>query len=173
MSVYTILDQISSRIALIAAQMAAAILVAVTGLILTEIVLRSFFATSTQIVEEYVGYGLGTMIFLGLGHALRSGALVRVDIVLGRLGPSSRRFFEIAACITTLFVMSFVIYYLSIRIGRDFSHGTTSVSRVATPMWIPHFIVCAGMAIFMLQVFFYMFGLFLRAPIISDRESID
>lgn len=173
MSAYVLLDRISAGVALVAAQLAAAILFAVTCLILTEIVLRSAFSTSTHIVEEYVAYGLGTMIFLALGHALRSGALVRVDILLGRLGPKVRRTLEIAACVTTLIVMSFVVYYLAIRVGRDFSRGTISMTKAATLMWIPHFIVCAGMVIFMFQVLVYMIGLLLGRPLIQDQGLID
>lgn len=173
MAAFSLLDRVSARIALVSAQAATAVLVAITTLILTEIVLRSFFATSTHIVEEFVAYGLGAIIFLGLGHALRCGALVRVDIVLGRLGPASRRVLEVAACAATLGVMSFVVYYLSIRVGRDFSRGTISMTRAATQMWIPHLVVCVGMVIFMLQVLIYMIGLFLRGPIIRDQERID
>lgn len=52
MTVFGWLDRISAALSLFAARVAAVILVGVTGLILTEIVLRSFFARSTHIVEE-------------------------------------------------------------------------------------------------------------------------
>lgn len=173
MTAFRWLDRISAILSLIAAQVAAVILVGVTGLILTEIVLRSFFARSTHIVEEYVAYGLGTMVFLGLAQAMRTGALVRVDIVLGKLGPAARRGFEIGACVVTLVVMSFVVYYLSQRVGRDFARGTISMTRAATPMWIPNAVVCTGMVIFMLQVLVYVIGLFRRGEIIRDQVPIE
>lgn len=173
MTVFGWLDRISAALSLFAARVAAVILVGVTGLILTEIVLRSFFARSTHIVEEYVAYGLGTMIFLGLAEAMRIGALVRVDVVLGKLRPTARRWVEIGACAVTLAVMSFVVYYLSQRVGRDFARGTISMTKAATPMWIPNAVVCAGMAIFMLQVLVYMLGLFGRGKLIKDQGSIE
>lgn len=173
MSAYGWLEKTSATMSLIAAQVAVVILVGVTGLILTEIVLRSFFAMSTQIVEEYVAYGLGTMVFLGLAQAMRIGALVRVDFILGKLRAGTRRWFEIASCATTLIVMSFVVYYLSIRVGRDFSHGTISMTRAATPMWIPNAIVCAGMVIFMVQVLVYMINLLKGGPLIKDEVPVE
>lgn len=173
MTAFRWLDRLSAILSLIAAQVAVVILVGVTGLILTEIVLRSFFARSTQIVEEYVAYGLGTMVFLGLAQAMRTGALVRVDIVLGKLGPAARRGFEIGTCVVTLVVMSFVVYYLSQRVGRDLARGTISMTRAATPMWIPNAVVCTGMVIFMLQVLVYMIGLFRRGEIIKDQVPIE
>ncbi|GGA81042.1 hypothetical protein GCM10011385_39120 [Nitratireductor aestuarii] len=168
-----LVERLSGLLSLLAAQVAVVILVSVTALILTEIVLRSFFATSTNIVEEYVAYGLGTMVFLGLGQAMRSGSLVRVDIVLGKLGPASRRCVEITACVAALIVMSFVLYYLSIRIGRDFSRGTISMTKAATKMWIPNAIVATGMAIFMLQVLVYGIGLCFGRRLIRDEGAID
>lgn len=173
MTVFGWLDRISAALSLFAARVAAVILVGVTGLILTEIVLRSFFARSTHIVEEYVAYGLGTMIFLGLAEAMRIGALVRVDVVLGKLRPTARRWVEIGACAVTLAVMSFVVYYLSQRVGRDFARGTISMTKAATPMWIPNAVVCVGMVIFMLQVLVYMIGLFGRGKLIKDQGSIE
>jgi TRAP-type C4-dicarboxylate transport system permease small subunit len=170
---FGILDRISARVALAAAQVAVAILVAVTCLILTEIVLRSFFDTSTHILEEYVAYGLGTMVFLGLAQAMREGALVRVDLVLGRLTPGARRWFEIVTCVTTLLVMSFVIYFIFIRVGRDFTRGTISMTRAATPIWIPQAIVALGMLIFMFQVLVYLISLAMRGPIIKDQGPLD
>lgn len=168
-----LVERLSGLLSLLAAQIAVVILVSVTALILTEIVLRSFFATSTNIVEEYVAYGLGTMVFLGLGQAMRSGSLVRVDIVLGKLGPATRRKVEIAACVAALIVMSFVLYYLSIRIGRDFARGTISMTKAATKMWIPNAIVATGMGIFMLQVLVYGIGLCFGRPLIRDEGAIE
>lgn len=87
--------RLNGRIALLASWVACLFMAGMVGLILTEIVLRSFFATSTHIVEEYVGYGLMTMIFLALAHALHTGAVIRVDILLSTLGPTPRRLLEI------------------------------------------------------------------------------
>ena len=170
---FVLVDRISALVARAAAQAAALVLLSITVLILIEITLRSFFGRSTQITEEYVAYGLGTMVFLGLGHALRAGALVRVDLLLGRLGPAARRFFEIATCGVTLCVMSFVLYYLSVRVGRDFAGGTISMTRAATPMWIPHAIVAFGMGIFMLQVLVYMIGQCLGATPMKEQGAIE
>lgn len=172
-TLYDRLDRISAWVARVAAQFAVVVLACTTLLILTEIVLRSFFATSTNITEEYVGYGLGTMVFLGLGHAVRTGSLVRVDIVLGRLGPGARRVMEVLTCLVAFTVMAFVVYYMSIRVGRDFSRGTISTTLAATPIWIPNAVVLTGMLVFLLQVFFYSLGLLIGRPLIKEAESIE
>lgn len=163
-----IVDGISARLALVAACAATLIMVSFTLLVLVEITLRSFFASSTQILEEYVGYGLGTMIFLGLGHALRQGALVRVDLVLGRLSAPVRRGFEIVICVVTLGVMAFLVNFFLISVERNFVNGTISMTRAATPIWIPEGIVVLGMIIFILQLVVYLLRLCVGGALIDD-----
>ena len=166
-------DRVAAGIALAAAWLAAAIMAGFCGLILLEVVLRSFFGRSTQILEEYVGYGLGTMIFLGLGHALRQGALVRVDLLLGTLAPRARRVFETAVCATTLGVVGFLIHAFSVGVGRNFRNGTISMTPAATPLWIPEGLVLLGLALFALQLAVYVVSLCAGGPIVRDTGRAD
>lgn len=163
-----ILDRIAGMIALVAAWTGILIMVSINLLILTEVVLRSFFGKSTQIVEEFVGYGLGAMIFLGLGHALRSGALVRVDLVVSRLSDVVRRWLEVVLCLVTLAVMGFVMNYFLFSVQRNFARGTISMSRAATPMWIPEAIILLGMAIFSFALLVYCARLCMGAAPVNE-----
>lgn len=162
------LDRAAWVLALLAAWAAAGTMIAITGLILTEIVLRSFFATSTQILEEYVGYGLGAMVFLGLAHGLREGALVRVDVVLGRLGSDVRRWLEVVLCAITLAIMAFLLRYIGVGTWRNYERGTISMTLAATPVWIPEAVILAGMGIFTLTLSVYMLRLLAGGNVIAE-----
>ena len=168
-----IVDRVAAAIALVAGWAAAAIMVAITLHILTEIVLRSFFGRSTQLVEEYVAYGLGAMIFLGLGHSLREGSLVRVDLLLGRLRPKTRRLFEIGACLVTIGVMLFLMRFFLFGVQRAYTAGTISMTRAATPMWIPEAIILLGMAIFTLQIGIYLVRIAVGGPLIEEKGRVE
>lgn len=163
-----ILDRIIGVLTLVAAWCAMAIMVAITGHILLEIVLRSFFGMSTQVLEEFVGYGLGAMVFLALGQALRQGALVRVDLVLGKLPLGLRRGVEVVLCAVTLAVMAFVMRYFWISVGRNYERGTISMTTAGTPMWIPEAVILAGMAIFWLTLLVYALRLVAGGAIIEE-----
>src|SRR3546814_4061315 len=89
------LQQASRLVSATAAWVAVAVMIGITCLILLEIFLRSFLAMSTHIAHEFVGYGLGAIVFLGLGHCLIQGGLIRVDLLVGLLPPGLRRTFEI------------------------------------------------------------------------------
>lgn len=162
------LDRASAWVALIAAWTSVAIMTGIATLILIEITLRSFFATSTQILEEFVGYGLGAMVFLGLAHALRVGGLVRVDILLGRLGRVARRLVEIMVCVVTLATMGFVIRYFAISVSRDFERGTISMTTAGTPIWIPNGVILLGMTIFVLTLAIYLLRLATGGPLVTE-----
>lgn len=163
----------SARIAVAASWVAALFMAGMVGLIVTEIVLRSFFGTSTHIVEEYVGYGLMTMIFLALAHTLDSGALIRVDIVLSALGPAPRRVLEILICLVSVAVVVFVGDNFWTHMVRRYEGGTVSNSIAATPLWIPEAFVCFGFALFGLQVLFYLLRLCLGGDLIRDDQEFD
>lgn len=168
-----LLDRVSAVICLLAAWCAMVIMGAIVALILTEVILRSFFATSTHITEEYVGYGLGTMIFLGMGHALRQGGLVRVDLLLQRMNAAVRRVTEIALCLVTLGVMGFVMRYFLITMTRNFERGTISMTRAATPVWIPEAIMLTGMVIFCFALTIYCLRLLAGSPMIETSEQVE
>lgn len=167
------LDRGAGWIALAGGWAAALIMVGIVLHVLTEVVMRSFFGRSTQVLEEFVGYGLGAMIFLGLGHALREGALVRVDILLGRLRPAARRATEVFACLVTLAVMWFVMRFFLFGVLRHHANETISMTRAATPLWIPEAVVLLGMAIFTLQVAVYLLRLLAGGPLLPDSQRTD
>lgn len=163
----------SAALALAAAWAAALIMLAMTLHILAEIVLRSFFATSTHLVEEYVGYGFMTMIFLGLAHTLERGRLIRVDLVLARLGERARRGAEIAIAALALATTGFLGWFVWIGMARRYVQGTVSMTTAATPLWIPEAIVFAGLALFALQVLLYLIRLCCGGPLIDETAAFE
>lgn len=56
--------------------------------ILLEILLRSFFASSTFVLDEFVGYAMVALTFLGLGPTYRRHGHLRVMILLNFLNSS-------------------------------------------------------------------------------------
>lgn len=166
--VLRLLDGAVGGLAFLGACAGVAILVGIAGLILTEIVLRALFSRSTQIVEEYVGYGLGAMIFLSLAQALRSGALVRVDLVVGRLPRAVRRWLEVALALAAAAAVGFLMRYLWTSVDRLYQRGTLSVTLARTPLWIPEAVMLTGMGLFVLTALVYALRVATGGPIVDD-----
>ena len=64
--------------------LAAAVVIVITALCIFEIVLRSLFNTPTYLQEEFTGYGLALIAFLGLGRTVFDGVIIRVNLLRDR-----------------------------------------------------------------------------------------
>jgi len=147
------------RISKGAAVVSAALLVLMVLHILLEITLRSFFATSTFVLDEFVGYGVAAMTFLTLGYALEEGSLIRVQLVLTRSPAPVRRGLEILCASLTLALSLFLIGYFWKSVSRNWSRGAVSQSIAEVPLWLPEGLVLLGILLFALQLFAHLLRL--------------
>ena len=146
------------------------VMIAMVVHIMVEIILRSFFATSTHVAEEFVGYGLAAVVYLSLGHALNTGGLIRVDLVLGRLPARVRRHIEIAIILASFAAILFVTYFVGRSVLRHYERGTVSWTIAEVPFWIPEGIVLLGIALFLLQLVAYLLRILAGGPIVDDDQ---
>lgn len=133
------------------------LLVAMVIHINLEIVLRSFFDTSTFVLEEVVAYEVAAMVFLALGYTLETGGLIRVTLLLGAIDPwpRLRRTVELvcAAIALTAFALPIVFFWRSIRSAYERGYSTGTILDL--PQWIPEAFVLAGLILFWFQLLAY------------------
>lgn len=140
--------------------MAAAIVVllAMTAMILTEIVLRTFFDSSTYAADELVGYGIGAMSFLALGQSLDRGTLIRMNLLISALNPKgiARVVIELL-CVTFALGSGGIAFSFFLRnVIRNYQRGYTSETMAQVPLWLPESFIVVGLGIFLLQLFSYL-----------------
>ena len=159
-------------ISVLAVAAAAVIMLAMVGMILAEIILRTFFDRSTHMMDELVGYGIGAMSFLALGYSLEHDALIRMNLLLSRLrddGPV-RRTVEVLCCVLALIAVGMAIYYFGSNASRDFARGYTSGTLADVPLWIPKGLILLGLVVFWLQMSVYLVSVATgRRSLRSDR----
>jgi TRAP-type C4-dicarboxylate transport system permease small subunit len=137
------------------AAISCAILVGIVGLIIFEITLRFFFSTSTFVLQEFVGYGVATCTFMSLGYALEHNSLIRVNVLLTRVGPGWRRVLEGLASVLTMGIVAMLMWFFWLRVLRHWTRGSVSNSIAEVPLWIPEGALLLGLGIFWLQLFAY------------------
>ncbi len=120
--------------------------------VLVEIVLRSAFATSTFVLEEFLGYGIASVTSLSLGLALGEGALIRVNLLQTRLSAAARRWTEVFATVVAIAADVFLVWFIFFKTLRDFSRGTVSATIAQVPVWIWEAVVFAGLIVFGFQL---------------------
>lgn len=149
------------------------IMMAMTGLVLAEVVARNVFSTSTFVMNELVGYGVAAMTMIALGHSLERGTLIRMSLLLVAFRPDSlfRRLLEIIAVLLGLLAAGIAIRYFLRSATRSYERGYVSETAAQIPLWIPEAFVIAGLGILMLQLASYLLRLLAGEPVITGRDE--
>lgn len=117
-----------------------------------EIVLRSFFRTSTNSMSEYVGYALGAMTYLSLSHTLRSRKHIRVSLIQAMNSQRVSLGAELFCLAATFAMFSFAAWYVWQILQRDFLRGSVSPTLTQTPTWYISAAVLTGLLFLLLQI---------------------
>jgi len=152
-----ILANIIERLCKGGAYLAGFILIALVGLILTEIVLRSFFDISTMIADEYSGYFYLASIFLALGYAFSKDAHIRINIITSRLSKKANRKIDIVAAIITLGVLFFALYRTILFTYDSYDLEMLSENVSETPLYLTQLAMPIGITLFILAVILFIF----------------
>jgi len=148
------LERFSYRLARLAAWLSAGILIYMVLHILFEIMLRVFFAKSTYVLDEFVAYATAAITFLCLAYSLHDDALIRVGMLLNRVGGKLRLVLELFSVAAMIIIVVMVTYYFWTKtFWRDLIRGTLSESIAEVPLWIPELFAFVGLWLFGLQLF--------------------
>lgn len=151
------LESVADWLSLIAAFLAAACIVALTGLILAEIVvalLARFIPavpSGIGIGWEYSAYLMGGAFLLGSGMTLRAGQQIRVELLLRARNGRYARYLEIASALLGSVITVFLAITLVQFTYRTFLSGEVSQDSF-TPLWIPQVGLSIGAIVLALQM---------------------
>lgn len=170
-----VLQSTADGISLIAAYLAAACIVALTGLILAEITVAflSRFIPSVHagigIGWEYSAYLMGGAFMLGAGMTLRAGQQIRVELLLRARGGRYHRTFETISCLMGSAVTVFLAVSMVLLTIRMFNSGEASQDSF-TPLWIPQAALSLGAVILALQMTIRTLACLVGAP--TERPEL-
>ncbi|WP_417617475.1 TRAP transporter small permease subunit [Oceanisphaera sp.] len=142
---------VSRKLNQLAGLLAMGLILYIAGHILLEIGMRQFGA-STFVLDEFVGYAVATLTFLGLGYSLERGALIRVNVLLDRLPERLHWLPDLAATLLALFSFVTLAWYWGHNVWRSYQRGTVSVTLAETPLWLPESMVLLGMLLLCLTL---------------------
>jgi TRAP-type C4-dicarboxylate transport system permease small subunit len=100
--------------------------------------------------DDFVSWCMAAMAFLGLAHTFRSGEMIRVGLLIDKLPPKTRHWFELGALIVgTVFVAFFA--YNAVKMNYEsFKFKDMSQGVIAIPMWIPQIGYSTGLVILLI-----------------------
>lgn len=138
------------RLSLAAAWFGGFLLLAMTVLIIAEIFVR-WLGDSLSFAWEYAVYSMGVAMFLGLGHAQRSGAHIRVSLVSFLLPQRAQRTSELMCTAVAIAISAFAAYALLGLSLTSFQSNTRSFTTSQVPLAIPQFGFALGLFLLTLQ----------------------
>ncbi|CAK7038004.1 TRAP transporter small permease [Kerstersia gyiorum] len=121
--------------------------------IITEVVMRSALDRSTFVLEEFVGYALIAVVFLGLPYVHQRNRHIRIETIDHFLpGRASQRTLIAIRCLGAIFIyaLALVCFIDMFRENLDFGFTSTSIARVA--LWLPQIPILVGLSASLLRL---------------------
>lgn len=140
------------RLSTLLAALAAVSLVAMTLLMLAEVVARNLLHQSLTYSWEFSGYLMGLVFFFGAAYTLRTNGHVRVTMLAEALPPRFARLLDIFATLVGLLVTGFIFYALADLTLTSFQRGVKSFTPTQTPLIIPQGLLALGALLLFLQM---------------------
>ena len=126
------------------------VMVAVTALIVAEIVLRQLFNRSLGGVDEVAGFALAVATAWSFAAVLLDKAHVRIDTLYLRFGLRMRAILDVVALMGTLAFIGTLVWYGAQVLADSIRFGSSSQSSLALPKAVPQALWLAGLAWFAL-----------------------
>jgi len=108
-------------------KVAIALLILLAVLVVLEVILRKLLGLSLQITVEYCAYLSCGIIFLGLAKTFRDGNHLRVEVLVSRLGPKTRRYADLWASVLGLICLFLLLKYTLDMVITSYQVGAVSL----------------------------------------------
>jgi TRAP-type C4-dicarboxylate transport system permease small subunit len=119
--------------------------------VILQVIMR-FFGTSLPGGIEIATFALVGASFLALAHTFRHNVHIRVTMVIGRIDPRRRRYFEIWSLAVSLAVSVWFTFYCIGMTWDAYEFGDKSDGLLSIPLWIPQAMMLFGIGLLALSL---------------------
>jgi len=134
---------------------AGVILVTITGYTLVEIAMR-LLGRPSNVVVEFVGYGLAGMTFLAASSTMREGGMVRVGLLLSRMPVRVRRVLDLFCLLCGVLTIGTAAWFVAEHMLQSYDRGYETDSLVPLPAWLPPLPLLLGLVAFVLDMLLHL-----------------
>lgn len=111
-------------------------LVLMSALVAVQIFAR-LLGMNVPSADDFARLAMAASAFLGLAFALRSGAHIRVTLLLERVPPGARRFLDILCLALATGVSAWFAWSTGDTMIDSWRFNETTIGQVPIPKWIP------------------------------------
>lgn len=134
-----------------AAAILAAVMVAALAVMVVAQIVANVFGADLGITIEYGAYILVLVVFAAAAEAARSGAHIRVSLVLAGVPASWRRALEIVSTAAAVATLAYIALALTEMAVGSLLEGSRSYLPSRTPLGVPQGLLAAGAWLLALQ----------------------
>jgi TRAP-type C4-dicarboxylate transport system permease small subunit len=140
------------RLSIIGGHVSAYMVAIMMFLVLYEVVMRYFFSKSPLIADELSRYLLIALSFIGMSYVWREEAHVRVEALVTKLPPQTKRWLRLGTVIIAFIFVVAVIYGSFEFLERSVSQNRRSDSWMRIPLIIPEITIVMGFFLLAFQM---------------------
>ncbi len=145
------MEAILQKIYRFSAHVAAACVVLIAAGVVLEIILR-IFGTSLPGIIEVATFALVGASFLALAHTFRHNVHIRITMIVGRIPPGWRRYFEIWSLVVSLVISVWFTVYCILFAWDAYEFNDRSDGLLSIPLWIPQMMMTVGIGLLVLSL---------------------
>lgn len=138
----------------IAGILAALSMVAMMLLVLAQIIARQFHSHIPS-SDDMIGFLVVWASFLGLAYTMHKQQHIRVELVVGRLNKSSRKWVDIAVGLFAVVMLMVFSYYVIALIHESWSYDDQTGGEIPMPLWLMQLPMGIGCVLFTLSMLDY------------------
>ncbi|MER2534073.1 MAG: TRAP transporter small permease [Rhizobiaceae bacterium] len=154
----------ADRCATWGARLAGVALVAICVLVMTEIIARNVFGTSTMIADEMCGYLNVAVVFLGLAYTMQQGGFIRVELLYHNFAGRMKRFADALSVLLSFSYICIVLYYMAKYMLFSYQNNIRSAELTQTPLFIPQAVLVLGACLLAIYLLKYILSRFRDVP---------
>ena len=129
-----------------AALLAGLAVLAITGLITFDVLMRFFFDRPQLFVDEVASFLQVFVVFAGLAYTFRLGGHVRVDLVTSLLPRPIRAWLRVVTLALGVVFLAVVMWVTGQSVLGAYRYGRVSAVMLY-PLWVPMLLIPLGLAL--------------------------
>jgi TRAP-type transport system small permease protein len=141
-------------------------------LITLEVIGRRVLGFSTLIADEFSGYLLVVITFMGAAYTLRNDGFTRMDVIYNKFKGKGRRAVDVVLNLVSLVFLLIINYWLWIHIFSTYQSSMKSISILQTPLYLPMLFMGVGATLLLLEVILVLLTLFIPLKTNQSRGGL-
>lgn len=121
-------------------------------LITVEVIGRRILSFSTLVADEFSGYLLVLITFMGSAYTLKTGGFTRMEVIYNRFKGNGRWIINFVFNLVSLVFLSTIDYWLWVHILSSYRSGMRSISIFQTPLFVPQLFMGVGVTFLLFEV---------------------